>query len=364
LIIDHIDILPCRMPKDDPNWRFALGGNPMSEGWIVAIVSDTGLTGLGYASAMLHMGSTVGRLKSELELFRDKLVGKDPANIEALLVALDALMPEAPAAKAAVDCALHDLLARSLGVPMYQLFGGKMRSSIPVLRILAIKSPEEMAENAQKLVSKGYNYLKIKVHGDVAEDVACVAAIRKRVGPKVHLTIDANQSYSVKNAITALNRMAAYDIDLVEQPVRLDDLKGLKLVTDSVPVTVEADESAWSVKDVFTLVSERIVDAVSLKVPKLGGLRNVMTCARICEVGRIGYRLGATVGTRLLTASAMHLAVALPKMSYACEFGEFDRLLNDPVEGIEIKDGSITVPDLPGAGVRLTEAAKQKTAAE
>ena len=93
-------------------------------------------------------------------------------------------------------------------------------------------------------MDRGYRYLKIKVHGEVAEDVARVAAIRKQVGEDVHLTIDANQSYTVKDAITALNRMADYNIDLAEQPVHIDDMEGLALVTRMSPITIEADESA------------------------------------------------------------------------------------------------------------------------
>ncbi len=79
---------------------------------------------------------------------------------------------------------------------------------MPVLRIVAIKSPADMADDAGKLLEQGYRYFKIKVHGDVDEDVARVKAIRERVGPDAHLTIDANQSYSPKDAITAINRMA------------------------------------------------------------------------------------------------------------------------------------------------------------
>src|SRR5207302_4499126 len=117
----------------------------------------------------------------------------------------------------------------------------------------------EMATAAGQLLDQGYRYFKIKVHGDVDEDVARVAAIRERVGAEAHLTIDANQSYSVKDAIAAINRMAEYKLDLVEQPVSRHDLKGLELVTRSVPVTVEADEAAGTVSEIMTLVSHRIV---------------------------------------------------------------------------------------------------------
>ena len=151
------------------------------------------------------------------------------------------------------------------------------------MRFLALKTPEETAGIAAKLFEQGYRYFKIKVHGDVAEDVARVKAIRTRLGLEAHLTIDANQSYSAKAAIHAINRMAEYGLDLVEQPVPRNDLQGLAVVTRSVPVVVEADEGAGTVDEIMRLVTNRIVDAVSLKLPKLGGLRNALAAARICE---------------------------------------------------------------------------------
>jgi L-Ala-D/L-Glu epimerase len=356
MIIRDFDIQPCTMRKEDPAWRFALAASPVTEGQVLRIATADGVEGFGYASATPHMGSIADTLKAELDLFRSLVIGRDARGIEALLGALDRGIRGAPQSKAAVDCALHDLNARSLGVPLHVLFGGAVRDHVPILRILAIKTPAEMATQAQKLVERGYRYLKIKVHGDVEEDVARVAAIRRQVGPEVHLTIDANQSYAPKDAITALNRMAVYRIDLVEQPVPADDFAGLALVTRSVPVTVEADEAAGSLREIFELVSKRAVDAVSLKIPKLGGLRNTLAAARLCEAAHIKHRLGAAVGSRLLAAQALHLACALPGVDYACELGEFDRLLDDPFSGLEVEQGMLRLPTRVGSGVSLISA--------
>jgi len=351
--INSVDLEPVTLRKEDPKWRFALGASPLTEGYLVRLKTGDGNVGEGFASAVAHMGAILGTLKAELELFRPILIGKDPTRIEAILAELNRVIRGAPQAKAAIDCALFDLQARALGVPLCQLLGGQVRDCVPILRILAIKSPGEMAAQAQKLVDKGYRYLKIKVHGEVAEDVARVAAIRRQVGEKVHLTIDANQSYTPKEAVTAVNRMAQYNIELVEQPVPVGDRRGLKLVTDLVPVAVEADEAAGSLGEIFELVTGEMVDAISLKVPKLGGLRNTLAAARICEAAGVRYRLGATVGSRLLAAQALHLACALPGVNYACELGEFDRLLDDPFEGLEVEAGMLALPPGPGSGVRL-----------
>jgi len=351
LIIRDFEIELSVMPKQDPSWRFALGASPVTEGLILRLATEDGSEGYGYAGSSPHMGSMPATMRAELEFFRDAVVGQDASHIASIMNRLDARFRGANQAKAAVDCALHDLMARRLGVPLNVLFGGPVRRKIPILRILAIKSPTEMAAAAQKLVDEGIHYLKIKVHGDVDEDVARVGAIRRQVGDNVHLTIDANQSYRVKDAVTAINRMAEYRIDLVEQPVAAADFDGLAQVTRMVPVTVEADESAGTVQDIFTLVSGRKCDAVSLKIAKLGGLRNTLAAARLCEMGGIRYRFGAAVGSRLMTAHALHLACTLKGVDYACEFGEFDRLTGDLFGGIEVQDGHIMLPEGPGTGV-------------
>ena len=349
--ISKMTISPCVMRKEDPSWRFALAASPTTEGWIVTLESDSGTFGYGYASATAHMGASMEGLKGTLERLQPILLDQDPFNMSVIRKAMDRSLLGNNQAKAAIDTALFDLVSRSTNTPIHQFFGGVVNHEFPVLRILAIKTPSEMATQAQILADQGYNYFKIKVHGEVSEDVARVAAIRKQLGEDAHLTIDANQSYSAKDAILAVNRMAEYDIDLVEQPVKINDLQGLKLVTDSVPITVEADESAGSLDEIYNLVNNRIVDAVSLKIAKLGGLWNSMIAANLCATGNIRYRFGAHVGSRLLNAHAMQLAAALPDIWYACEFGEFARLLDDPFEGIEVENGVIRLPDGPGGGV-------------
>ena len=350
--ISVYEVESCILRKEDPNWVFALGASPITDGQVLRLATEDGTEGYGYASATAHMGSTRETLAAELAHFKDHVVGKKPSAVEPILRVLNRALRGAPQAKAAIDCALHDLIARRYNIPLVELLGGPVRTEVPMLRIIPIKKPHEMAENAQRIVDKGYSYLKIKVHGDVAEDVARIKAIRKQVGDSVHLTIDANQSYTPKDAIAAITRMADYDIDLVEQPVRVGDNRGLKLVTDSVPVTVEADEAAGSLQEIYELVTGEMVDAVSLKIPKLGGLRNTIAAARICEAAGVKYRLGAAVGSRLLASFGLHLACALPGVDYACELAEFDRLLDDPFEGLEVTDGIMKLPEGIGTAVR------------
>jgi L-alanine-DL-glutamate epimerase-like enolase superfamily enzyme len=353
MIIEQFDVLPCDMPQEDPEWRFSIHANRISRGWLVRLTSDTGVEGYGYASATRHMGASAEGLKGALDVFGDIVTGQDPFNIEAILGALDKQLTGINQAKAAIDCALHEVIARSLVLPLYKLFGGKVRDEVPVMRVLSIKSPEDMATRATDLLARGHKFIKIKVDGNVNDDFERVRAIRDQVGPDIRLIIDANQAYTPKDAILIAGKVADLGVEIFEQPITADDHDGLKLVTDNTAITIEADESAGSLREVMVLVSNRIVDAVSLKVPKLGGLRNAIAAARICEAGRVRCRFGAHVGPRLMSAQAMHLAVGLRGLDFACEFGEFVRLTNDPTEGIENIDGKVSLPEGIGSGASL-----------
>ncbi|MCZ6621487.1 MAG: hypothetical protein O7C72_06265 [Deltaproteobacteria bacterium] len=135
----------------------------------------------------------------------------------------------------------------------------------------------------------------------------------------------------------------------------MDDFKGLELVTRSVETIIEADKSARSLDHVMRLASNRVVDAISLKILKLGGLRRVRAAADICLTAGVKFRVGAAVGPRLLAAACLHFAVATPGIWYACELAEFGRLLEDPSEGLEVINGEMRVSDSPGLGIRLRE---------
>lgn len=348
--IENVEFFPLSQRQEDPTWSFALANYPVIDGWIIVLRVE-GATGHGYAQAIPHMGSNFEGIRAALELFGPKLLGRSALDIDPILGELDAVMAGNAQAKAGIDCALHDLAANLLGVPLYALLGGAFRKSIPQIRIIPIKTPAAMAAEARRLVDQGYRSLKVKLKGHVADDVERVRAIRAEVGKDVLLTLDPNQSYLAKDAISALRRMEPDEVYLVEQPVPASDLRGLELVTRSVTQLVEADEAAVTLDDVLQLATRRIVDAVSLKIPKLGGLRNALLAARICHSAGIACRVGATFGPRLMAAHGVHFAAALPRLDLPCELAEFDHLHDDPFEGLEVESGSIAVPQTPGSGV-------------
>jgi len=123
MIITSVEFEPCVMPLEDKSWTFALGTASTSRGYVVRLTSDSGHVGYGYSNSSPHMGSTFESLPAELERFKPHVLGKDPFAIEAILMALNRSLTGASQAKAGIDCALHDLCARSLGIPNLKFFG-------------------------------------------------------------------------------------------------------------------------------------------------------------------------------------------------------------------------------------------------
>ncbi|MBI4330549.1 MAG: mandelate racemase/muconate lactonizing enzyme family protein [Chloroflexi bacterium] len=363
--IKDIETTPMVLVKDDPKWKTALSASPVGEGTVLKINTGASITGLGFASANPpYDGVKPPILKAVFQSYGRYLAGKDPYDIAKILLDLEQMpLSEIPAgdpadrinagisARSAIDMALHDIMARAAGLPVYQLLGGLVRDEIPVLRMLGIKEPAEMAENALRLTREGYRYLKIKLEGHPAEDLARVRAIREAVGADIHLTTDPNQSYSADAAIESIKQMEPYRIEMVEQPVPEDDFAGLVRVSRNVNCLIEAHESAKTAENVFRLVKDGFAGCVSIGVTH-GGLREAKRVADICRLGKLKC-LVACVGPSILSAAAMHFIASTINIGYACQLAEFSRFVNDPFRGVEIKNGAMRVPGAPGLGVGL-----------
>ncbi len=353
MAVVRVELKPCVQRQADAQWSFVRGRVSELRGWTLLLTDDSGATGLGYGHALPTVSTNSEVAQAGLEFLLPRLIGRDPRAIAEIMTDLDRALAGLLNVKAAIDMALHDLVARQLDISLDVLLGGRRRAVIPQARIVPIKSPSEMAAAADHLVQEGYRALKLKLSGDTDTDTARVAAVRQAVGDGVMLMVDTNQSYAAKSFIRAFSRIERYDIALAEQPVPAADVEGLKLVTTTLPVPIEADESAGSLADVYQLVSRRAVDVINLKVTKLGGLRNVMAAVAVCEAGGVACRLGAAFGPSLLQAFSAHVASLFSELAFPCELSEHLHLHDDPFTDFPCENGVVAVPRGPGCGVTL-----------
>lgn len=341
------------MPKEDPTWRFALGARADSVGVLLELEDADGVVGLGYASEVPHLGYDIDVMEAVVRS-RLAVALEAPALDRRALVGSPWQQSLPAPVRSLFDMAWHDLVAKKAGVPLYRLLGGKSGVTLRVNRILALKTPDEMAAVAAGLAAEGYDHFKIKIEcKPMALDVARIKAIREAVGPDAVMTIDANQSYTAKEAVILGEAIAGTGVQVFEQPVPRGDIAGLKWVREHSDLTIEADEAADSLESVAAMLRADAVDAVSLKLSKLGGIDSLLIAANLCAAQGVGARIGAHVGSRIMNAAALHAAAALPHIEPFAELGEFARLTNDVATGLEVVDGGITVPSGPGLGVSL-----------
>lgn len=305
---------------------------------ILARVSHEGTIGIGEAAPSSHYGENRGTVQAALALFAAEL-GENPFIIEDILLHFERCLRLNPAARAAVDMALYDLVGKLLAVPVYRLLGLDAVQTPLTSFTIGIDTPERMAEKA--LAAANYPILKIKV--GTANDVANLKAIRE-VSQAV-IRVDANTAWTPKEAVRAINELAEFAIEFVEQPVAPADLAGLKYVREHVPLPIIADESCVAVEDIPRLAE--CVDGVNLKLMKNGGINRVIKMIHTARAHHLKVMLGCMIESSLAITAAAHLT---PLVDYADLDGHL-LVKADHYRGVEVRAGKLLLPSGPGLGV-------------
>ena len=338
---------------------------PAVEYVIVTIETDEGVVGVGESVTDIgFFGEPIEQVRSLIDFhFGPRLIGADPFDREKLLHSIE--FRGNSCAKAGIDLALHDLIGKALGIPVYQLLGGQVRTRVPVSIEVAGGPPDGMAASCLASMRQGVRAFKAKIGGIPDDDVERIAAMRAAVGPGVSIRADANQGYSVKEAIRfcRLAESRGLGVDLLEQPVTAWDIAGMAHVRASVDTLIEADEAAYSVHDVMNIIRQNAADVINIKIGKAGGLYAAKKIAALAEAAGLKCVLGTAWGLGPEVAAKLHLAASTVGVTDAVEFTEIllhgNPLASPGHEALSVPldaDGCLSVPDRPGLGVELDPA--------
>ncbi|MCB0568254.1 MAG: dipeptide epimerase [Phaeodactylibacter sp.] len=314
--------------------------------------TDNGLTGWGCAAPDLAVTQetpemVVAAFNNIIEPF---LLGADPFQYTRLLEGLHKFLPHHPSTLAMADMVLFDLMAQKAGEPLYKLLGG-YRNSIATSITIGILPVTETVERARDFIRKGFKVLKLKGGNDVEEDVEKVARIREAVGNRAEIRFDANQGYTVEQAIAFIHRTEHYKVELLEQPTDKHNEELLKEVALNVPVPVMADESLMTLKDVFHLTSRGCIDMINIKLVKVGGILEGLHINSVAKADNVEAMVGCMDESALGIAAGLHFALARPNITYADLDGHLD-LLDDPFAGlVRLEEGILYPGERAGLGV-------------
>lgn len=340
-------------------------GNPWKNWIFVKLDTDEGLVGLGEATGGLATKPNLG----DLEELRPHLIGEDPLHPERLWLKLIKIRyHHRSTAIAAIEQACWDILARSLGAPMWRLFGGKQH---PCLRVYANgwyqgpRDPAFFAEKAAEMVAQGYTALKFDPFGAAYKQIEpeserlalrIVAAVRQAVGDGVDLLIEAHDRFTVSTAIRLGRQLEPYRPFWLETPVRSYDLRGHIEVQRALGYPVVLGEAFHELRDFAELLHERVIDIVQPEPMHLGP----STARKAFAIAEAYDALVAChqAQSPFCTAMNAHLHCSIPNfLIQECFDDSLEPWAFDLLRGVpRVSHGALTPSDAPGWGVELDEA--------
>jgi len=239
------------------------------------------------------------------------LLGEDPRSIEKIVAKMDMLVRDNNQAKATVDFALHDLKGKLLGVPVYELLGGRTIEAARQGWVLSAGKPEDVAAEAKRAKDIGFALFKMKIgYGTIQDDIDMVHAVRETVGPDAYLTIDANGFWSYEKALHIIRKIDSAGLDLIEQPLAHWDIEGMARLRAAVRTPIYADESAQELHNLKEIIDRRAADGLFIKLQKAGGLVKSQRWLTMARLAGLPVHCGCMIGSGLEHSPSAHLWTA------------------------------------------------------
>jgi L-alanine-DL-glutamate epimerase-like enolase superfamily enzyme len=283
------------------------------------------------------------------------LIGKNPLDIIGCLNILNSAIYGNNSIKSAFEIALYDIAAQNASLPLYKFLGGTLKE-LRTDYTVSLGSTSKMVEDALKIKEQGYETIKIKLGGDVNDDIERVIEIRKAVGENIELRLDANQGWTPETAIQVLKSVTPARIQYCEEPIPRWQFMELKKVKDQVSIPIMADESCFDEHDAERLITLGACDMFNIKLGKSGGINTALKMVSLAEKKEMKLQVGGFLESRLGFTASAHLALSSKNIQY-CDFDTPMMFTEDPVENgiIYHKEGLVTMPDIPGLGASIKQ---------
>lgn len=321
------------------------------------VVKTDGEWGIGAGTPVEGItGESVTGCQAVLEKNLDTLLlGKDLRHIRTITRNLAEVMADFPAARAAVDIAIHDLLSKSMDLPLVDMLG-RSHHSLPTSVTIGIMSPDEAVDAAKEYLASGFRVLKIKTGNALAEDIDVLTAVRAAVGKDIKIRIDHNQGYDVEEFKVFMDKADKLDLEFVEQPLPRDHDKDMLTLAEDIRSKCMADESLRHAGDALRLANDpRPFGQYNIKLMKCGGVHEALRIADIAHLAGIGLMWGCMDESIVSISAALHCALASPATRWLDLDGSFDLARHMVKGGFVLKDGCLSPLEKPGLGVEFLE---------
>lgn len=359
------------MIKIAPRKTYSMGGHDFSgmdyHGVLVRVRTEDGVEGLGevYVNVGWYGPDTpLGYFFLINSTYGPAIVGESVFNTAKISATMDRLWMGNHGTKAALELAVYDAAAKTIGRPLVDLIGGRVRDRFPLVGGIGEDTPEGMAQTAREYVDRGFGTIKLKLGApnNPDLDIARVRVVREEIGPEVILRVDANGAYGsdVRGAIKMIRAIESCDVEHVEQPLGREYIDGMARVRDAIDTRLMADESVHTFDDARRVIDAGAADLIKLKIAKNGGYRKSSEIITLCAQAGIPIELGNGLQSSVASLHELALACSNPGVHPAGEFSGPDKLVSDIlVNPMRIEGGDAVLHDGPGIGSELDQAAFQ-----
>ncbi len=316
----------------------ARGGESEYRTVMVRITDGDGVEGWGEAAASPFYGETAATVLAALEVYAP-LLGGDPLDLDAIDERLRRALGRNAAARVAISAALHDLVGKRLGLPVWRLWGLDATRAPRSTFTIGIDTPEVIRRKVEEAAE--YPILKVKL--GTADDVAILRTLRDATHREIR--VDANCAWTAAHAVAMLPVLAEFGVTVLEQPVAPHDLDGLAQVRRHARIPIIADESCVVADDIPRLVGR--VDGINIKLAKCGSLREALRMIAIARAHAMTVMVGCMIESSLGITAAAHLTPLVDIV----DLDGAALLRDDPFRGATIGGGQVVLPAGPGLGV-------------
>ena len=350
--IREIRVYQVDLPLREGRYSWAQGKSvEVFDSTVVAIETDADLTGYGEVCPLgpVYLPSFAAGARTAIAEIAPHLIGLDPRETDKIYQAMDGALKGHPYAKSPLDVACWDILGQAAGLPLTTLLGGRFGESVALYRAISQESPEQMAARVDQYRAEGYTKFQLKVGGEADIDIARIRAVAAAMKPGELLVADANTGWLMKDAARVVR--AVNDLDVViEQPCAgYQECLSIRRRT-SHPFVL--DENIDGLEMLLRAWSDGAMDAINLKISKVGGLTKARQLRDLCVSLGIAMTIEDTWGGDIVTAAIAHLAHSTPE-ALRLSATDFNSYVTQRIaEGApQRKDGTMQASSAPGLGI-------------
>jgi len=350
--ISRITVYQVTLPLEHP---YRLSGGRLYfdklDSTIVAIDTDEGIRGWGEGCpwGSTYLPAFPLGVRAGIEELAPQLIGLDPRRTDFIYRTMDLALPGHPYIKSALDMACWDILGKATGLPLCELFGGRIDEPVIPQNSVSTGTPEEMIKSIQWGQERGYIVHTCKIGADVALDIERIKTVSAYLPGNESATFDVNRAWLMDEALRVMNAVKDYVCYFEEPCETYEESLQVRRLT-SHPIIL--DECIQRYGDIVRANADNACEAIGLKVCRVGGLTKAKRIRDFCMERGIRMNIEETGGSIIADTGAVHLAQATPRMFLRATWLCHEMLTVDTATGGARNQGGKTyAPDVPGLGV-------------